>query len=387
MQRILNNHKGFTLAEVIITVIIAGILGSLALRSVLVVSETAKIEQTKTELNQIVFAIVGNPELENNGVRSDFGYVGDVGTMPANLDALHSNPGGYATWKGPYIENRFSQITTDYNADAWGVGYSYSGVSISSSGSGSTIVKQVANGTDDILINRVSGNIYDADGTPPGSVFKDSLSVNLTIPNGAGAYTTKTTSPDMGGYFSFDSIPIGNHDIDIIYSPSDDTLNRFASVIPNSNVYEEYYFGANLWYSTSGGGGGGIGITLVPNSDSLRTNPNCNNVYYWIENTSGSDIVVTSMSLTWSSPTAYYAKIEWDGISVYNGGSSDKGSGDIAIFSTPQTFYNGTQIKISHLLFRANPGGGSPANMDNTDFIVTFSDGSSFNLTADLCTN
>ena len=155
MQRILHHNKGFTLVEVIITIIIAGILGAIALRSVLVVSDTAKIEQTKAELNNIGFAIVGNPELENNGIRSDFGYVGDVGAMPSNLDALHSNPGGYATWKGPYIENRFSQITNDYKEDAWGTAYSYSGVSISSSGSGSGIVKQVANSTDDILINQV----------------------------------------------------------------------------------------------------------------------------------------------------------------------------------------------------------------------------------------
>ena len=242
MQRILHHNKGFTLVEVIITIIIAGILGAIALRSVLVVSDTAKIEQTKAELNNIGFAIVGNPELENNGIRSDFGYVGDVGAMPSNLDALHSNPGGYATWKGPYIENRFSQITNDYKEDAWGTAYSYSGVSISSSGSGSGIVKQVANSTDDILINQVSGNIYDADGTPPGAVYRDSISIRLSIPNGVGAYTTKTTIPDIGGYFSFDSIPIGNHDIDILYTPSDDTLNRFASVTPNSNIYDDHLY-------------------------------------------------------------------------------------------------------------------------------------------------
>ena len=93
------------------------------------------------------------------------------------------------------------------------------------------------------------------------------------------------------------------------------------------------------------------------------------------------------MTLTWSSPTAYYQKLEWNGVEVYNGGTSGKGSGDVTTFSTPQIFYNGTRVKISNLLFKTNPASGPPVDMSSTDFTITLSDGSTFSFTADLCTN
>ncbi|MEA2031894.1 MAG: type II secretion system protein, partial [candidate division Zixibacteria bacterium] len=93
-----------------LVIIIIGILSTVALRSVNTITDTAKIEETKQELEALSFAIAGNPDIQNNGIRTDFGYVGDVGSLPPNLDALFSNPGSYATWNGPYIGNRFTQI-------------------------------------------------------------------------------------------------------------------------------------------------------------------------------------------------------------------------------------------------------------------------------------
>ncbi|MEA3297582.1 MAG: prepilin-type N-terminal cleavage/methylation domain-containing protein, partial [candidate division Zixibacteria bacterium] len=199
MNNPLTHNRGFTLIEVILVVVIAGILASVTFRSAGKMSETVRVEETKQELDALAFAIAGNPELQNNGVRSDFGYVGDVGAMPANLDALKSNPGGYSTWKGPYINNRLSQISDDYKKDAWGVDYGYSSnVTITSNGSGSDIVRRLANSTDDLVRNTVNGVIVDVNGTPPGHDYKDSVSARLTIPDGSGSLVTKSSSVDAG---------------------------------------------------------------------------------------------------------------------------------------------------------------------------------------------
>ena len=240
-------HKGFTLIEIVMAVVIAGILATVAIRSTVTITETGRVEITKTELEDIGYAITGNPNLENNGIRTDFGFVGDIGAMPSSLNDLMTNPGGYATWNGPYIKNRFDQIPSDYLEDAWGETYSYSGVDITSTGSGSNIVHKIAQSTNHLLLNTVSGNIYDADGTPPGSVYNDSIDVYLTYPNGSGSTVSQNITPDIGGYFVFDSIPIGNHDISIIYHPANDTINRFVTIPPNTINYGTYILPTNYW--------------------------------------------------------------------------------------------------------------------------------------------
>ena len=268
--KLISSDKGIALIDVIITIVIAGILAAVALRSVVTISDTARVEETKAELEELEYAIVGNSKLYNDNTRGDFGFVGDVGAMPPNLDALFSNPGGYATWKGPYVKSRLEQDPTGYKTDAWGTNYTYTGgVSITSTGSGSNIVREFGQATTDFTSNGVDGLILDLDGTPPGAIYNDSVSVRLTTPNGSGGYATSTTIPDNGGYFSFNSIPIGNHDITIIYLPGDDTLKRFVSVLPKSRPYTEYRLSENVWFDTTSGssGGGSAVVTIRPNGN------------------------------------------------------------------------------------------------------------------------
>ncbi|MFQ6007618.1 MAG: prepilin-type N-terminal cleavage/methylation domain-containing protein [Candidatus Zixiibacteriota bacterium] len=377
--------QGFTLIEVILVIVITGILVIIAFRSAMVVSNTAKVEQTKQELDGLAFAIVGNPELENNGVRADFGYVGDVGALPPDLDALVQNPGGYSTWNGPYIRRRFSQVTDDYKRDAWGNLYQYSaGVTITSTG-GSGIVRKLANSTADLLQNRVNGVVYDLDGTPPGSIYRDSVTVRLTIPDGVGGMMTKNAAVDAGGYFSFDSIPIGNHDLDVIYIPDSDTLNRFVSVIPGSSPYGEYFLDSNLWYDTTSGSTSG-GLEYVAGSAQTQTG-NCDRIEFDVINTSGSSITVTSMTLTWSSPTAYYEKVKFDGgAHVFDQNNPRAGSGEVVTFSTSKVVNSGNTATVRVEKFTdVQSGGGSSVDMSNTTMTVTFSDGSSFSINTGAC--
>lgn len=255
------HQRGFTLIEMILVIIIIGIMASVAVGPGQRLFSAARTEETKHEMDAIAFAITGNPVLENNGTRSDFGYVGDVGGLPPNLDALYTNPGSYSTWKGPYISNRIAQVADDYKNDEWGTLYSYTaGATLTSTGSGSNIVRRIAASTGDLLYNSASGNVFDLDGTPPGSDYDDSVTVRLVIPNGSGSTSIKSTTVDPGGYFSFDSIPIGNHDLTIIYEPSNDTLRRFVSVLPASNLYGVYHLAANVW---SGGAAGSSSVYML----------------------------------------------------------------------------------------------------------------------------
>jgi len=247
------DNNGATLVEVVMVIMIMGILATVAIQSGISVVDTARVEETKQEMDNLAAAIVGRGQFPNAGTRSDFGYVGDVGSMPPDLGALVANPGSYATWSGPYVSDDLVQATGEYSSDAWGISYNYSGGhEIVSIGSGSSIVRRLANSTGDLLANQLSGNVIDAGGTLPDTLFSDSVTVILTHPDGVGGLATRTTSTDAGGYFSFGSVPIGVHDIRVVYEPDNDTIVRLATVLPASSPHLFLALAENEWYTSSG---------------------------------------------------------------------------------------------------------------------------------------
>ncbi len=252
MLSILREESGYSLIELIVVIVIVAILAAVGMKSMTAMNETVRVEETKAELEQLAHAVVGDPELMSGGGRTDFGYVGDVGSLPPNLDALVTNPGGLGTWDGPYIRDDFytsaGGVSTEFKVDAWGTAYQYSGgASIISTGSGSTISRRLGNSVDDLLYNRVTITVTDLDNDPPGSIYRDSVRLVLAYPDGSGGTTNRAASPDANGLVVFDSIPIGQQILNTIYLPANDTLTRLVTVNPGDNSYIQTQLYADVW--------------------------------------------------------------------------------------------------------------------------------------------
>ncbi len=272
---VLRSQTGFGLIEMVVLIIVVGIMVSMAMQSLTVVVEDTRRVKTDREMEMLSKAIVGDPGITQNNQRSDFGYVGDIGAFPPNLQALYQNPGGYATWDGPYILPGYTQDITGFKTDEWGALYTYSGgIAINSTGSGSSISKKIADATDDYLLNTINGTIMDAANEPPGTDYVDSVDVVITFPNGSGNTASKTYSPDATGAFTLDSIPVGTHLLRLIYTPDVDTLTRYLSVLPRHKSPVSYRFASDYFGSGSAGGPTGS-VILRPNSagsiDNLST--------------------------------------------------------------------------------------------------------------------
>ncbi|MFH2034871.1 MAG: prepilin-type N-terminal cleavage/methylation domain-containing protein [Candidatus Zixiibacteriota bacterium] len=277
MFRITINNHGFSLMEVLVLIVVIGIVASTAMQWMTSSIDDIRRAKTEREMEMLASAITGNPDQISNGVRSDFGYIGDIGSFPPNLQALYQNPGGYSAWNGPYLSPGFLQDSTGFKYDEWGTAYTYSGgVTITSTGSGSTISKKIADSPTDYLLNQFNGTITDSAGEVPGSSYRDSVAIIISIPDGTGGIQTKTYRPNPDGTFTLDSLPVGKHPLNIIYTPAVDTIYRYLTILPRHKSEKSYKFAGD--YFSEGGGGSGSGVEILrPEGDGSASNLNTQN--------------------------------------------------------------------------------------------------------------
>ncbi|MBI5119018.1 prepilin-type N-terminal cleavage/methylation domain-containing protein [Candidatus Poribacteria bacterium] len=121
---------GFSLIEMIIAIAIMAILSAVVVPVVYKSIDAERHQATYKEMDAIVAAIVGN------ATEGNYGYLGDMGGLPASLTNLNTNPGSTTHssgtngvpmgWNGPYLN--MGTDPTDYLSDAWRIPYSYNNV-------------------------------------------------------------------------------------------------------------------------------------------------------------------------------------------------------------------------------------------------------------------
>lgn len=233
---------GVTLIELLMTLTIMAVL---TFASIALVSDTmseSKFEETVQKLSRFKSAILGDPTVKENGVRTSFGFVGDMGGLPdftTGLAGLVSLPSGApafaidatarfgAGWNGPYVHSSVGTPDTTY--DAWGNALLYdpttSPPSITSYGADAIIG---GSGYDQDIVISLPDELYK--GTVHGFInnkgvpYDNDAEVVLYTADGSGAVTstTKTLVTGDKGYFSFTNIPFGKRSV-VVYVPNSTT--------------------------------------------------------------------------------------------------------------------------------------------------------------------
>lgn len=119
--------RGFTLIEAIVVIAILAVITGIAAPVIFTTLERVETESTWEEMENLYIVMMGDPEAGN------YGYLGDMGILPASLSDLSSLGGPAYTmksngigmgWNGPYLLK--GKNLQDYLSDAWGNNYIYS---------------------------------------------------------------------------------------------------------------------------------------------------------------------------------------------------------------------------------------------------------------------
>jgi len=382
------SNKGFTLIEVVVVLAIVAIMGSAITPLVVRVINNKREKATIEALKEFKRAIIGDPAIVSKEVRTYFGYIGDMGSLPARIEDLYQKGAQpsftYDTtkktgagWNGPYIDPSLVENLASLKLDDYGNEFTYDTTEFTDSTVGVTVSAKIASkGLDGIpgggndlsayiykteAFSKVIGFVKDIEGNSvPG------VETKINYPS-VGTLTEATTTTDIDGLYQFTGIPYGN---------------RSVTVVPK------------LVYAA------GSGITK---------GANFNDVEFKITNFAANDISITSIKITYTvTPEAFFKEVKIAGQSVYNSENPRGSSGDIITFSpititgtgagisgksfpiriqSPTTQVadinigkgagKGGTAKVEIKQFKdAISGGANPVDMTGVTFTIEFSDGS-----------
>jgi general secretion pathway protein G len=244
-------NSGFTLVEVMIMILV---LSALAVASIVTVSgdlDQARQQQTIQKMKEIRDAIYGSDV--GRAVRSQFGYVGDLGaapnlappmpfsglwTQPATAQAwtVSTSPAVRigSGWNGPYLKSFFSNGDDTYSKDAWGRDFEYLAPTQAADGylrsKGADGQPSGTGSAADITMNLPSSQAYATVFVVvqnSGVACDTHASATLWFPDGNGILVNTTVSITMGanGLFQFPAkVPFGKRSIEFTFTTPDPDL-------------------------------------------------------------------------------------------------------------------------------------------------------------------
>jgi len=370
--------------ELMVVLLIIGILSTVALRTIDATRDRSLFDQTSKEMNQLVQAMVGNPDLTYDGRRVDFGYFGDEERLPYSLRDLIYNPGGDTDWHGPYLRLMAAGETASYFLDGWGNSYTYDSASgtIISLGNGKyPMTVRVADAMSQLNNNIISGTITDRDGNPPGRGLMAILEVRFYYNN-----EMQTPSgflrklPDESGYYEFgpgpsgglgDFVPIGTHKMAAIIPG--ETLTRWVTVTPRSRTVVDFKFTRSF-------------IDRLKLVGTPKIVPDGNGFQIFVVNDQPDDVTITDLHFVRVDPNPastfmrnfYIDGTPGEGFPMPLGPPTGVGQGDSVVFRTPVTIPPDGMVELMFLEFYDTKTGTPPnkVNVSGMTFEFRFSDGS-----------
>jgi prepilin-type N-terminal cleavage/methylation domain-containing protein len=240
--------RGFTLIEAAVAMAVGGLILSGAVLLTFSNLNDSREEETIEKLMQLKRAMVGDPRIVTKESRTDFGYLGDTGTLPpsGSLDSLWIKPSAQSEfsfdttlkvgrgWQGPYMPVGPREYFNQIALDAWGNGIVYVAAAGTSSLSNSSVTLQDYNarllsygpdgssgGNDDMTVeiykteifSKVVGYVRDATKNPLTGV-----NVTMNFPNvisGESVIDSRTAATDANGAYEFNDIALGNRSIKV----------------------------------------------------------------------------------------------------------------------------------------------------------------------------
>ncbi|MGH9339136.1 MAG: hypothetical protein ACRD1R_06015 [Acidobacteriota bacterium] len=304
-------QKGISLLESVTALaVIAIIVGAAAPLSITFLDNRREAE-TLDQLETFKRAIIGDPRIISSEARTSFGYLGDLGNLPASLTDLWINGTQPAFafdstlktgvgWAGPYLNTQVLEFLNQIALDSWGNPIDWTRPDDSSGAIGKTVKgrlvspgpNKILGDSDDLKVeifdtetlSKVIGFVRDASGNlMPGATVEINYPLN-------GVLTTQTLQTGINGDYIFDGIPFGVRSI---------TVKPRLVAVPDSAV-------------TTGGGG--------------------DNVEVLIQNFSAADIILSSLTIIYEA-VAFYEMVKLDGQVVFNSNNPRGASGQFIDFS------------------------------------------------------
>jgi type II secretory pathway pseudopilin PulG len=366
--------------ELLVVLLIIGILSTVALRTIDATRDRGLFDQTTAEMTKLVQAMVGNPDLTFDGRRTDFGYFGDMETLPSVVEDLVRNPGSSA-WHGPYLRMiTGGAADSSYLFDGWGNRYTVnpnSGLLMAIGGKYDMTMK-ICDSVPQLYDNVITGTITDVNDAPPGDQANTYLvKLYYNNPSVHGGKDTALVVPDASGFYQFappeHGIPIGIHKV-VVLRPSavTDSVVRWVTTVPRSKTVVDFKL---TWAFKD--------RLVMVGSPRVQGN---NGFLIDIYNEGTNNIIVNSLVLVDAPANAWMRDFHIgtdpsDAIHVAEN-FPGYGKGDTITFNAPFTIApNHTQlVEVAFLNFYDSETWptppGNPADLSGTTFDILFDDGS-----------